>query len=249
MRDICSTLPTSPPFVRVHLNKCYFIIINSEKIGNEWGHVCIFGGWRVREMALQLQVWLAPSTSNHTLPLLITNSKSNSKGSFSCSGRVSVGLCKREFLHVGFGGGLLFLLNPQVSKANEISELERYTDSKEGFTVLRPSSWVKVYYACILFVCLFTSWAVVNWFDLIRWRKQELLFYLRNQIREVATMWVWWLTPFDSPLSLNLGLLSLLLISSYKLKNARLLISLFEFCFYSLIITLFLCYDKKKMKK
>ncbi|KAH7566929.1 hypothetical protein JRO89_XS08G0255000 [Xanthoceras sorbifolium] len=59
--------------------------------------------------------------------------------------RVSLCLSKRELTI----SSIALVLNgfcPIISKAlsNEKMELERYTDSKEGFTVLRPSSWIKV---------------------------------------------------------------------------------------------------------
>ncbi|KAJ0040079.1 psbP domain-containing protein 2, chloroplastic-like [Pistacia vera] len=56
--------------------------------------------------------------------------------------QVSLCLSKRE-LNLSLVTLLLNGFYADVSKAEEM-ELERYTDSTEGFTFLRPSSWIKV---------------------------------------------------------------------------------------------------------
>ncbi|XP_044469249.1 psbP domain-containing protein 2, chloroplastic [Mangifera indica] len=56
--------------------------------------------------------------------------------------QVSLCLCKRE-INLSLVALLLNGFYAKVSKAEEM-ELERYTDSTEGFTFLRPSSWIKV---------------------------------------------------------------------------------------------------------
>lgn len=52
----------------------------------------------------------------------------------------------------------VFLWNPfssslSMATTSEVLSLQRYTDSKEGFTLLRPSSWIQVYYQawCVSF--------------------------------------------------------------------------------------------------
>ncbi|XP_008460857.1 psbP domain-containing protein 2, chloroplastic isoform X1 [Cucumis melo] len=55
-------------------------------------------------------------------------------------------LLSRRALNVSVLSMFLYGFSPSISSAvfAEDFELERYTDSKEGFTLLRPSSWVKV---------------------------------------------------------------------------------------------------------
>ena len=49
---------------------------------------------------------------------------------------------KLAILSVVISGSLLNI--PNTNLALEMEKLERYTDAKEGFTLLRPSSYVKV---------------------------------------------------------------------------------------------------------
>ncbi|XP_062093521.1 psbP domain-containing protein 2, chloroplastic [Humulus lupulus] len=56
----------------------------------------------------------------------------------SCLGKRKLGLSSLSLILSGFFPNL-----PMAMSAQEL-ELERYIDSKEGFTLLRPSSWIKV---------------------------------------------------------------------------------------------------------
>ncbi|KAK1552763.1 hypothetical protein Q3G72_023115 [Acer saccharum] len=100
-------------------------------------------------LALSNHISLIPSTKTH-LKKPSFSAQNNYPWSFDKYDKetmpLSLCLSKRE-LNIS---GIVLLLNglcPEISKAlsnEEKMELERYTDSKEGFTVLRPSSWIKV---------------------------------------------------------------------------------------------------------
>lgn len=121
---------------------------------------------------MALQICLALSVSNHNSCIKFLSSTktllsiSVTKPSFSyqkCNPRyrnadnkesvvqLSPFLSRRQLSFSSFVP-LLYGLYPEISKASlpEDVELERYTDSKEGFTLLKPSSWIKV---GTLYVC------------------------------------------------------------------------------------------------
>ncbi|KAL0378196.1 UNVERIFIED_CONTAM: PsbP domain-containing protein 2, chloroplastic [Sesamum radiatum] len=82
-----------------------------------------------------------------------TSSSSLSSSSYSnvkCSGRLPVGVDRRVF-NLSIVGFLLSIDEPLTrflffskALASQVLEFDRYTDSKEGFTLLVPSSWIKV---------------------------------------------------------------------------------------------------------
>lgn len=58
----------------------------------------------------------------------------------------------------------VFLWNPfssslSMATTNEVLSLQKYTDSKEGFTLLKPASWIQVNYQawCVIFF-IFMIW-------------------------------------------------------------------------------------------
>ena len=112
-----------------------------------------------------------------------------------CLSKRELGLSSLAFILTGFSPNLTMPMYAQEL------ELERYTDSKEGFTLLRPSSWIKVFNIVIndlysllgilflLFIYLF-AWNSISllgygWFRLT---KQGQLFFLRRLIRGVPIM-------------------------------------------------------------
>ncbi|GAV77274.1 PsbP domain-containing protein, partial [Cephalotus follicularis] len=101
-------------------------------------------------MALQICLSLSklsrsPTMSLKKLPYLCPKlNPQNTKKETSIS--LSLCLTKRE-LHFSFFALILNGLSPNTSTAilhQDLLALERYTDYKEGFTLLRPSSWIKV---------------------------------------------------------------------------------------------------------
>lgn len=102
---------------------------------------------------MALQICLALSISSHnSLNHSPMSSSPSTLISFSVQTKKktvvelsSLRLSKRELCFSSF----VLILNglyPKLSKASlpEEMELQRYTDSNEGFTLLRPSSWIKV---------------------------------------------------------------------------------------------------------
>ncbi|KDO57514.1 hypothetical protein CISIN_1g026386mg [Citrus sinensis] len=102
---------------------------------------------------MALQICLALSISSHnSLNHSPMSSSPSTLISFSVQTKKktvvelsSLRLSKRELCLSSF----VLILNglyPKLSKASlpEEMELQRYTDSNEGFTLLRPSSWIKV---------------------------------------------------------------------------------------------------------
>jgi len=88
--------------------------------------------------------------------------------SFQCSS------IKRRSLNLSIIAHILSSLSlpctPPTAMADEAeeerkAELERYTDSDEGFTLLRPSSYIKVCFNSIVIVCLATFFLFVGNFD------------------------------------------------------------------------------------
>lgn len=80
---------------------------------------------------------------------------------------------------------------PKPIFAQEL-ELERYTDSKEGFTLLRPSSWIKVFpFLQYLLLCL----CCVNEYGWLWWMcrliKQGPLFCLKMQVMGATMLALW----------------------------------------------------------
>lgn len=102
---------------------------------------------------MALQICLAFSISSHnSLNHTPKSSSPSTLISFSVQTKKktvvelsSICLSKRELCFSSF----VLILNelyPKLSKASlaEEMDLQRYTDSNEGFTLLRPSSWIKV---------------------------------------------------------------------------------------------------------
>lgn len=129
---------------------------------------------------------------------------------------LSMCLSKRE---LGLSALTLFLHGflPNLPSAISAEDLvlERYTDSNEGFTLLKPSSWIKVrlfkiitsflcVYDCIKIVAFKVLLEVVfffffffyvnnfGWFmDEFRLIKQGQLFCLKKKIRGVTVLGLW----------------------------------------------------------
>ncbi|KAL0350378.1 UNVERIFIED_CONTAM: PsbP domain-containing protein 2, chloroplastic [Sesamum radiatum] len=93
------------------------------------------------------------SSSSVSAITITTSSSSLSSSSYSnvkCSERLPVGADRRIF-NLSIVGLLLSIDEPFIkflffskALASQVLELDRYTDSKEGFTLLVPSSWIKV---------------------------------------------------------------------------------------------------------
>ncbi|KAL0343230.1 UNVERIFIED_CONTAM: PsbP domain-containing protein 2, chloroplastic [Sesamum angustifolium] len=92
------------------------------------------------------------SSSPVSATTITTSSSSLSRSSYSnlkCSERLPVGVDRRIF-NLSIVGLLLSIDEPftkflffSKALASQVLELDRYTDSKEGFTLLVPSSWIK----------------------------------------------------------------------------------------------------------
>ncbi|KAK4416631.1 PsbP domain-containing protein 2, chloroplastic [Sesamum alatum] len=91
-----------------------------------------------------------PPLSPFSATTTSSSSLSSSSCSVKCSERLPVGLDRRIF-NLSIVGFLLSIDEPftrflffSKALASQVLELDRYTDSKEGFTLLVPSSWIKV---------------------------------------------------------------------------------------------------------
>ncbi|KAL2241293.1 psbP domain-containing protein 2, chloroplastic [Sesamum indicum] len=94
-----------------------------------------------------------PLSSSPLNATTITTSSSSLSSFYSngkCSGRLPDGVDRRIF-NLSVVGFLLSIDEPLTrflffskALASQVLELDRYTDSKEGFTFLVPSSWIKV---------------------------------------------------------------------------------------------------------
>ncbi|PIN15490.1 hypothetical protein CDL12_11874 [Handroanthus impetiginosus] len=98
-----------------------------------------------------------PAAKRPRPPLCLSLFSTNSYSSLSscssnvkCSGRLSVTVGRR-MLNLSIIGILLYLDKPlsrffffSKALASQVLELDKYTDTKEGFTLLIPSSWTKV---------------------------------------------------------------------------------------------------------
>lgn len=114
---------------------------------------------------MALQICLALSISSHNcLNHSPMSSSPSTLISFSVQTKKktvvelsSLRLSKRELCLSSF----VLILNGLYPKLSKVSlpkemELQRYTDSNEGFTLLRPSSWIKVTSHSLCLLLLFT---------------------------------------------------------------------------------------------
>lgn len=102
-----------------------------------------------------------PAQNSHTF-LFRSSLSASSPSPIAPDFQKSIALSRRLLFRFSIHAPVL-LWNPFTSSlsmatTNEVLSLQRYTDSKEGFTLLRPASWIQVYYQ---------AWCVISFIFMI----------------------------------------------------------------------------------
>lgn len=97
-----------------------------------------------------------PAQNSHTF-IVCSSLSASSPSPIALDFKKSIALSRRLLFRFSVHVPVL-LWNPfssslSMATTSEVLSLQRYTDSKEGFTLLKPSSWIQVYYQawCVIF--------------------------------------------------------------------------------------------------